>query len=44
MSLDDFASYEETQYLLKSPRNAERLLKSIAELESGKGTGKTLIE
>ena len=26
MSLEDFASYEETRYLLKSPRNAERLL------------------
>jgi antitoxin YefM len=38
MSLEDFASYEETQYLLKSPRNAERLLTAIAELEAGGGT------
>lgn len=38
MSLEDFASYEETQYLLQSPRNAERLLASIAELEAGGGT------
>ena len=38
MSLEDFASYEETRYLLKSPVNAARLLESIAELESGKGT------
>ena len=35
MSLEDFASYEETQYLLKSPRNAERLLRAIEELNAG---------
>jgi len=35
ISLEDFASYEETQYLLKSPRNAERLLKAIEELNEG---------
>ncbi|MFX6007021.1 type II toxin-antitoxin system prevent-host-death family antitoxin, partial [Acinetobacter baumannii] len=28
MSLEDFASYEETRYLLQSPRNADRLLKA----------------
>jgi antitoxin YefM len=37
MSIEDFASNEETDYLLQSPRNAERLLKSIAELEAKKG-------
>jgi hypothetical protein len=26
------------------PANAERLLKSIAELEKGEGAGKTLVE
>ncbi|MGH1559222.1 type II toxin-antitoxin system Phd/YefM family antitoxin [Caulobacter segnis] len=26
MSIEDFASYEETRYLLRSPRDAERLL------------------
>lgn len=35
ISLEDFASYEETQYLLKSPRNAERLLRAIDELNAG---------
>jgi antitoxin YefM len=39
-----FASFEETQFRLKSPRNAERLLESIAELNAGKGDAKTLIE
>jgi antitoxin YefM len=37
MSLEDFASYEETRYLLRSPANADRLLQSIAQLDSGKG-------
>jgi antitoxin YefM len=44
MSLEDFASYEETRYLLKSPVNAARLLESIAELERGKGTQRKLDE
>jgi antitoxin YefM len=37
MSLEEFASYEETLHLLKSPANARSLLQSIAELEAGKG-------
>jgi antitoxin YefM len=44
MSLEDFASYEETRYLLGNPRNARRLLKSIGELEGGTGQEKTLME
>lgn len=44
MSLDDFASYEETRYLMRSPKNAEDLRKSIAELEAGGGTERQLIE
>jgi antitoxin YefM len=44
MSLEDFASFEETRYLLKSPRNAERLAESIVELEEGKGTPRELSE
>lgn len=44
MSLEDFASYEETRYLLTSPRNAERLVEAIASLEGGAGTERTLSE
>ena len=42
MSLEDFSSLEETAYLLRSPENARRLLRSIAELEAGKGREKEL--
>ena len=36
MSLEDFKSYEETAYLMASPRNAARLNEAIAEVESGR--------
>ena len=42
LSLDDFKSLEETSYLLRSPKNARRLLDSIAVLEAGKGKTKNL--
>jgi len=44
MSLEDFASYEETRYLLRSPANAERLLESVAELDRGEGHERPLTE
>ena len=44
MSLDDYKALEETAYLLRSPKNAQRLLESIAALESGKGTVRGLAE
>ncbi len=44
MSLEDFCSYEETAYLMASPRNAERLNQAISEIESGKSVQKELIE
>ncbi len=44
VSLDDFKSYEETAYLMQSPKNAERLNAAIAELEAGKGIERELIE
>ncbi len=36
MSLEDYRALEETAYLLRSPKNARRLLESIAELEAGR--------
>jgi len=44
ISLEDFASYEETSYLLQSPRNAERLRDAIRELDSGHGKERKLVE
>lgn len=44
MSLEDFASYEETRYLLQSPANAARLVEAIEALEEGKGTERSLNE
>ena len=44
MSLDDYEALEETAHLLRSPKNARRLLESIAELESGGGRKRTLTE
>jgi len=44
MSLEDYQAMEETTYLLRSPANARQLLESIAELESGRGIEKDLIE
>ena len=42
MSLEDYASFEETRYLLASPKNAERLAQAIDQLESGGGTERDL--
>ena len=42
MSLDDFNALEETSYLLRSPKNARRLLESVASLEGGKGKERKL--
>ena len=36
ISLEDFKSYEETAYLMASPKNATRLNQAIAEIEAGK--------
>ncbi len=44
MSLDDYEAMKETTYLLRAPRNAKRLLESIAELEAGKGKRRKLAE
>ena len=44
MSLEDYEAMEETTYLLRSPENARLLLESIAELETGYGKDRELIE
>ena len=44
MSLEDFASYEETRHLLRGAKNAERLLEAIGELERGGGTERAIAE
>jgi len=43
LSLEDYESLSETAYLLRSPRNARRLLESIKELEEGGGQEKDII-
>jgi len=44
ISYDDYKSLEETLHLLSSPANSKRLLKSIEELETGKGKERDIIE
>lgn len=44
ISLEDFQAYEETAYLMASPKNAERLSQAIAEVEAGNIIEKGLIE
>lgn len=44
ISLADYQALEETAYLLRSPRNARRLLESIAALEAGEGVQRNLAE
>jgi antitoxin YefM len=42
MSLEDYSSLEETVYLTRSPANARRLAKSMAQVEKGKVIRKKL--
>ncbi|MEN3122346.1 type II toxin-antitoxin system prevent-host-death family antitoxin [Janibacter sp. LM] len=44
VSLDDYESLRETAYLMRSPRNARRLLDAMERLESGRGGPHELIE
>ncbi len=43
ISASEWASMEETLYLLQSPANAKRLLEAIAGLEAGEGEEHELI-
>lgn len=42
MSLADYEALEETAYLLKSPKNAKRLLSAISQLDAGKGVTRSI--
>lgn len=44
ISLEDFRGYEETMYLMASPKNAEILNQSIADVRAGKVQQHDLIE
>jgi len=44
LSLDDFKALEETTYLLRSPRNARRLMDAVDSLEAGRGQDHVLVE
>lgn len=44
VSLDELVGLEETAHLLRSPKNARRLLESIAEVRSGGGVSWTAEE
>ena len=42
--LDDFEAWQETNYLLRTPANAEQLRKSMAEAEAGRLGARDLSE
>jgi antitoxin YefM len=44
MSLSEYNSWKETEYLLSSPANARRLRESIAQLNAGRKVYRELIE
>jgi antitoxin YefM len=44
MSMEDYASLEETAYLLRSPKNARRLREAVDQLRSGSGSEHELPE
>lgn len=44
MSLDEYNALEETAYLMRSPRNARRLMDSIESLKDGQGIERDIIE
>jgi antitoxin YefM len=44
LSLEDWNAIEATMHLLSSPKNAERLHASIAQLDAGKGVERDLAE
>lgn len=43
MSLQDFNALEETAYLMRSPKNAKRLIESIEQLAANGGETRELV-
>lgn len=44
VSLEEFQSYEETAYLMASPKNRQRLDDAVAQINSGQSTARKLID
>jgi antitoxin YefM len=44
LSLEEFQALEETAYLLRSPKNAVRLLSATAQLAAGGGVERNITE
>ncbi|MBW4619158.1 MAG: type II toxin-antitoxin system prevent-host-death family antitoxin [Cyanosarcina radialis HA8281-LM2] len=44
MSLEDYNAIQETLYLLKSPKNAQRLYRALEELKAGQHQKQNLLE
>ncbi len=44
MSLQDFNALEDTAYLMRSPKNAKRLMESIEQLATSGGKARELID
>jgi antitoxin YefM len=44
ISKSEYTSMQETFHLLRSPKNAERLLQALEQDQAGKGAERTLLE
>ena len=44
ISKSEYISMQETFHLLRSPKNAERLLSALEQDQAGQGTERTLVE
>lgn len=44
MSVEDYNAFQETAYLMASPKNAQRLSEAIHQIESGQSTDHGLID
>lgn len=44
MSLDEYNSLEETSYLLRSPKNAQRIMTALTQVRRGKSKEHKLID